>query len=187
MNLVPSIILVLSVGVSVSLPSLVLADRVYRWVDEEGIVYFSDQPIKGGEQVEIPEIQSYTAFTPTLPPPSVTPEQQEEWHGYDRVQILKPEKESTVRNAKGLVSIEIDILPPLQPEDQIRFLLDGQPVKGLSKATAIFLEDVPRGEHQVQVAIVDKNGDTILTSEPVVFYMQRPIALSSVPKPLPQK
>ena len=35
--------------------------EVFRWVDEDGVVHFSDRPHEGAETVELPKAQTFPA------------------------------------------------------------------------------------------------------------------------------
>src|ERR1700756_4027834 len=48
--------------------ALAIAATVYKWVDENGVVHFSDQPHENAEKVQLKAPQTYTApKTPAAP------------------------------------------------------------------------------------------------------------------------
>jgi len=48
---------------------LALAATVYKWVDENGVTHYSDQPHPGAQKVTVAAPQTYSA----PPPPAVAP------------------------------------------------------------------------------------------------------------------
>ncbi len=38
--------------------------QIYKWVDDQGVIHFSDHPHQGSQTVTLPEVQSYSAPTP---------------------------------------------------------------------------------------------------------------------------
>ena len=47
--------------------SLALADGAYRWVDENGVVHYSDVPVEGAELVNLSEYSRETGARIALP------------------------------------------------------------------------------------------------------------------------
>lgn len=37
------------------------ATTIYKWVDDQGVTHFSDQPFPGAQKVHVDEAQSYTS------------------------------------------------------------------------------------------------------------------------------
>jgi len=147
--------------------------EVYRLVDKNGNVIFSDQPHPDAEKIEIDTLPSYT---PVAIPETLSEEQQEgdEVPRY-KVTILTPANDETVRNNAGLVNINAKVTPPLDQDrnDQLTIKLDGQTLGEPSTSPNFTLSEVERGTHTVQVVVVDKDKKTIKSSKTITFHLQR--------------
>lgn len=147
--------------------------EVYRWVDANGNVIFSDQPHPDAEKIKIETLPSYT---PVAIPESVNEELEgeQEIPRY-KVAILTPANDETVRNNAGLVNINAKVTPPLDQDrnDQLTIKLDGQTLGEPSTSPNFTLSEVERGTHTVQVLVVDKDKKTIKSSKKITFHLQR--------------
>lgn len=159
--------------------SSALAATVYRHVDENGNVTFSDEPIKGGDTVDIKPVT-----TVTLPKPQVVErtdklreEVQREGAVYDRVAITSPEDGQAFQSGSGDVRFEVSSTPGLQKGHKYEVTIDGQPV-GQSTSGSIVANNVYRGTHQANVSIVDANGVQVKTGTPISFTVHRPSVLN---------
>jgi uncharacterized protein DUF4124 len=147
--------------------------EVYRLVDKNGNVIFSDQPHPDAEKIEIETLPSYT---PVAIPESVS-EQQEGEQEVPRykVTILTPSNDETIRNNSGLVNITAKVTPPLDQDrnDQLTIKLDGQTLGEPSTSPNFTLSEVERGTHTVQIVVVDKDKKFIKSSNKISFHLQR--------------
>ena len=48
------------------------AATVYKWVDDNGVVHFSDQPNPKAQKIEVAGAQTYAAPAPAAPAPAAT-------------------------------------------------------------------------------------------------------------------
>jgi hypothetical protein len=93
-----------------------------------------------------------------------------------QVAISTPASGETVHDNQGNVRVTLAIqagaVPPV-----IRPLLDGKPHGADQRTSTFILENVDRGEHVLQVQLIDANGDVIAKSQSVTFYLWRASAL----------
>jgi hypothetical protein len=148
--------------------------EAYRWVDEDGVVHYSDRPREGAEIIELPAPN--VAATRRVPAPSVAKVQEEEpddepQTGYTSIEIVSPDAEETLWNIEGVLNVSVTLQPGLQPGHQVRAYFDGQmqPVSG----TSFQLQEVWRGVHNIQVEVVDATGKVMIRSQPNRFYVQQ--------------
>jgi len=159
---------------------------VYKWVDEQGNVIYSDQPRPGAEQLKVPPVPTYSA--PPLPPRSSgAGAPKAEAPAYTHVSIVQPSHDSTVRNNAGVVVISALLEPPLRTDlgHKIVLSMDGTPIGEPGPSTAIQLSNVDRGTHTLQVSVVDDAGKVLVTSDPSTFHMRRVSILHPKPAPPP--
>jgi len=151
--------------------------QAYRWVDEDGVVHYSDVPMEGAEQIQLPQDQrrrpSYapqqSAARTQAPaenaaePPAV--------FKYESIEIVAPAPEETLWNIEGVLNVALRVTPALRPEDQVRVYFDGE--ARLVRGTSFQLQEVWRGVHNIQAEIVDPTGKLMARSLPNRFYVQQ--------------
>jgi hypothetical protein len=156
-----------------------VAGEMWRWVDANGVVHFSDRPHPGAERVELGSAQSYTA--PAIPPPRrEQPEQEGEPASlYSRLSIVSPSEGETLWNIGGELNVQIALEPLLASGHQLRIFLDGSQVEGVPQgATQFTIGEVFRGERTLRASIVDAQGRELVSSETVTFFVQQTSVLN---------
>jgi hypothetical protein len=147
--------------------------EAYRWVDEDGVVHYSDRPREGAEAVQLPSPNVATLPVPKRPAGSGDEQQQpdEPAAGYTSIEIVSPQAEETLWNIEGVLNVSVALEPGLRPGHQVRAYFDGemQPVSG----TNFQIQEVWRGVHNIQVEVVDATGKVMIRSQPSRFYVQQ--------------
>ena len=149
--------------------------QVYRWVDEDGVVHYSDTPHPGAEELHLPE-------TPTASPGSTFETVQRTRGGrdeagqsqpfdYESLRVVSPAAEETLWNIEGQLTVRLDLQPSLRSGDQVRVYFDGRaiPTNGLQ----VELDEVWRGTHNLQAEVVNQQGELLIRSEPIRFYVHQ--------------
>jgi hypothetical protein len=154
------------------------ADKIYKWTDEHGNVIYSDQPRPGAEELDISTEPA--GITPL--PADVRPAQKpsEAAKPYDSLLIAAPLGGAVLDDPEGRVSVSIVLAPSLRADQghAIRLLLDGRVLGTRYAGSEMTLENVERGEHTLQAAVVDASGTALITSGQVAFVQQRPSRLA---------
>jgi hypothetical protein len=148
---------------------------VYKWVDENGVVHYSDQPHPNAQKLQVEDVQSYK---PTqLPfsngiPPATAPAAADT--GYKGCTIQQPAQDQTLENTdKVTVAVQTD--PPTHPGDQIFATLDGEPVnKGAATGNSFSISSLDRGEHTLAAQVRDSTGQVLCQTPSVTFYVHQP-------------
>ncbi len=148
--------------------------EVYRSVDAQGNVTFTNQPAQGAEPVKLRPLSVYDA--PDLK--STKDENLDDASDaslYKSVAIISPQADDTLRDNPGNVTVMAASEPALESRagHKFQFFLDGKPFGKPQDAATKILTDVDRGEHQVQVAVVDVNGKQLIQSETTRFFLHR--------------
>lgn len=157
--------------------------QAYRWVDEEGIVHYSDTPVEGAERIELPsdnarrgrsqvprstaratQAQSGTQDDAEQTQPAVP-------FRYETLIIAAPAAEQTLWNIEGVLSVSLDLRPELRPGHQVRVYFDGNP--RMVTSTNFQIEEVYRGAHNLQAEVLDETGRLMIRSLPNRFYVQQ--------------
>jgi len=172
------------------------ATELWRWVDDNGIVHYSDRPAPGAEKVIIQGAQTFSvpAAGESAASPAEEREDGEE-ATYRRFAITQPAREETFWNIEGRLDVSIDVAPAIRGRHALKVYLDGQPVDGVPPAAPSFIMgNVFRGEHTLRASIVDEQGRELVSSQPVRFFVRQTSQLNpnnpagrppSVPRPTP--
>lgn len=149
---------------------------VYRWVDADGQVHFSDQPVTGAKKITLRESTIYSA--PVLPE-TVTDTAvgggggEQKPFAYETLSVVNPEADQPIRSNEGQVNISIELQPGLQPGHKIRVYLDGTQAAEDLATTQISLQEVDRGTHSLEVGVIDESGKELKRSGAVSFHLLR--------------
>jgi hypothetical protein len=149
--------------------------QAYRWVDEDGVVHYSDRPHEGAEQIVLPKPNTITV--PRRPAPARQTDARTEEPSaaeafrYTSFEIASPQSEETLWNIEGVLNVSLDVAPGLQAGHQVRVYFDGEPqtVNG----TSFQIQEVWRGEHNLQAEVLDETGAMLIRTPAIRFYVQQ--------------
>ena len=160
--------------------------QIYSYIDAEGNRVFTDRPSTGNSAaLELKPTNSMPSAPDTLLTRKVRPEPEETAANiYQTLSISTPTADSTVHNGAGEVWVTLVSEPPLQAGDQYQALLDGQPFGAPSTSLSLLLSPVDRGTHQLQISIIDAQGNSLLQSSSLAFHMRR-VSLSDKRRVMP--
>ena len=159
------------------------AAQAYRWVDEDGVVHFSDVPVEGAELIQLPDDRnrsrtrtqsSLESLAVTLPTTNATDEPQvapQPAFRYETLEVVAPAPEETLWNIEGVLNVALRVTPSVRAEDQVRVYFDGE--ERTVSGTNFQIEEVYRGVHNIQAEIVDSTGHLMIRSLPNRFYVQQ--------------
>lgn len=165
----------ISIVLLVLLATGVAANEIWRWVDENGVVQYSDRPRPGAERIDLRPVQSYEApATPAPVSPQSSAEETEPDNPYRRLSVLSPAAGETIWNIGGQLNVELAVDPAIRGAHALRVYLDGEQVEGVPPAQTQFtIGNVFRGERKLRASIVDEQGRELVSSGTVVFYVQQ--------------
>jgi hypothetical protein len=158
---------------------------VYRWVDGDGQVHFSDRPVQGAERitltVSLPASNPARNGSPNIsteargdePPAAIT--------GYQSLTITRPTQEQVLWNIEGQLDVAAEVQPALQPGHALRFHLDGRMMLAEAGASQARFSEVFRGEHTLRVDAVDASGRALISSPTSRFFVRQ----TAIPRPVP--
>lgn len=143
---------------------------IYRSVDKDGNVVFSDQPSEGAKKIEVQDAQ-----TIKLPPagkfkyqPPATPPAPR----YTGVAVVQPADDQPVRQNDGNITVQVSVTPALKSGDVVSLLMDGKEVAS-GPATSFTLKNVDRGSHTLQARVQGSDGKVWSSSTSVTFHLLR--------------
>ena len=153
---------------------------IYKWVDENGVVHYSDQPHPNAQKLEVEGVQTYSSKSAAARPPAST-ESETPAQGapsYRGCAIAQPLDQQNLQNAES-VFIRVQTDPVVRRGDQIFISMDGQALNGgLATGMSYNVSPIDRGAHTVQAQVKDREGQTLCQTPPVTFYVHQPSLLS---------
>ena len=166
-----------------------VAKEMWRWVDQRGVVHYSDRPQPGAERVELDPAQTYTAPRVEAVPadPETAPESGTQDTGsYSQLSIVSPEEGEMLWNIRGELNVRLRMEPGLREGHRLQVYLDEQRVADVPQSTQFTLDEVYRGEHRLRASIEDERGRELVSSGTVVFYVQQ-ASLQNPNRPSPPR
>lgn len=152
------------------------AAEVYKHVDKNGNVTFSDEPQSGSEEVKVRPVTTITL--PKMRDVQAQ-QQQSEQSGqdnpdpYNRVTFTAPEDNSAFHSGNGDIEFQVSSSPGLRRGHRFEVDLDGQPV-GQNPGGTFTVRNMDRGTHTASVFVVDNQGQRVQSGESVTFTVHRP-------------
>jgi hypothetical protein len=158
--------------------SVVLAATVYKWVDENGVVHYSDQPHTNAEKVHVQAAQTYPAGQYDAPaaaqsgqPAAPAAASQAAYQG---CAIGQPSDGSEFANL-DVLNILVRTDPVLRAGDQIFIMMDGALLNGgAATGTQYSQSPVERGDHTLQAVVRDSQGQLLCQTPSVGFSIHQP-------------
>ena len=169
-------VLVVSASFGLLLNATAVKAEVYKKVNPDGSVEFTDVP-KSSDETPVP-LSPMTTFKPTTAPPiSSSPKSTKpSISKYTSVSITSPANEETIRDNAGNLTVTASLTPNLQPGHKM-ILLDNGTNQGESTSGSFKLSNVDRGSHVLTIQVQDATGKVLISSEPVTVFLHRQSAI----------
>jgi hypothetical protein len=169
-----TIFTLLSLGCSLALATTV----VYKWVDENGVIHYSDQPHPNAQKLQVEGVQTYPASASAVRPPESPESNTAPANAYQGCVIAQPLDQQNLPNAQS-VSIRVQSDPAPRPGDRIFMTMDGQGLNG-GQATGMSFNVTPieRGAHSVSAQIRGSDETVLCQTPTVTFFVQQPSLLN---------
>lgn len=147
---------------------------VYKWVDDQGVVHYTDKPPTDGAQpAKLPPLQTYKEGTTPNLRKFEKPGAPATTQGAAQIDIVTPAHDETFR--ERTVPIAVMVTPQLKAGQKLIYLLDGVPASAPTTQTSYALTEVDRGTHTVSVTVVDEAGNQYGSSPSVTVHVKPPI------------
>ena len=172
-----------------------LTAQVYKTVDEQGNVTYTDKPPKDGSApIKLRPISIIEAPTYEKPEKKTEDEAGAEdgkemslkylRRNYKDFSIVAPQQEETIWQPENVITVAWNVRYQLQPGMQVTVLIDGQE-QATTSEQIIPVTGLERGEHQVTAELKDASNRSIATAGPVTFFVRR-AGVSNRPRPTPR-
>jgi hypothetical protein len=147
------------------------AQQVYLGMDKNGVPLYSDKPVPGAQKIELKvALQSLSPQQATTIQPLAPLEQNQTDY---QLSIQSPADQESLLSNQGEVLVEVAVKPELVDQHQLRLVFNQSQQSPLQKGTNFRLLGVERGEHQVQIQVIDQNGKLIAESPVTTFYLRK--------------
>lgn len=160
----------------------VQAAVIYKWVDADGVVHYSDQSSPGAEKIVTAgpaTPAASTARSASTPSASLQQAAQPAQGGlhYTEFSITSPSPEQTFFG-DDVVAVHLNLNPTLRPNQAITWHLNGKQLDFPPDAVSFALPRLDRGTYALAATITDQQTSESQTSNSVTFFVRQPSALS---------
>lgn len=154
---------------------------VYRSVDEEGNVVFTDQKKPGSEKIKVePPTVVKPLSKPSQPATSSpvvdTAAKPAKFPGYTSIKIVQPPNDTVVRDNAGAIAVQFESEPPYSKESGhvVIVELDGKEYGQRFQSSTFALENIDRGTHVLRISLSDeKTNKLLISSDKVTIHLKR--------------
>ncbi len=161
-----------------SLAPISLAQTVYTWTDENGVIHFSDTPL----HESVKEIQLPDHELPAPPPQFDVPEAVEpikpdvekkpELTKPLELVILSPKHDQALRSNAGMMTIQGEVNRKLNIDEQLQLVMDGTKYGAPTHKAFWELRNIDRGTHTFIIHAY-KDGKVIASSSSITVHLLR--------------
>ena len=168
----------------ISLLPLSLNAAMYKWLDENGEVVYSDEPPHEGAEEIIPPNITTTPAIKYIPTPKPVSEQKAVIV-YTDLRITSPASDEHIRDNEGNIAVSIAITPALHTGEghYLSLKVNGQTVVPKLTSLATTISNADRGENVISVTVHDKTGNPLKSSDSITVHLHRQSILHNQPKP----
>lgn len=147
------------------------AAGTYKWVDKDGNVHYSDTPVKGAEEVDLPEPMVFDApEVAPLPPPDAEAAEEKPFN-YKTFAFISPKQDQVFWNTAGAIPVQLDLEPGLQSGHEVQLYFRGERIDMNGLGTT--LTEVYRGAWTIRAVVVGRDGKEIVAAGPVTFHVKQ--------------
>jgi len=165
--------LLLLAGLTLSL--VAASQEIYRWVDKNGVVHYSDQPgSANAELINVIEPNAYEAQDAAAAAASGgrEPEDEPGESDYGALTIVSPEQDQVFFGADAVVSASAELEGTLRPDHSVVFFLNGE--RHAAEGLDAQFPGLPRGSYFLRASVLDQNGRAVITSPQTAFHVRQP-------------
>ena len=171
------------------LPLAAAPQEIYRWVDKDGIVHYSDQP--GSPDAQLVTVVAPNAYESSGDADSASSSYQpptdegEDSPLYGSIQIAQPSPDQVFFGSNATVNVVTQLDGELQPDHTILMYVDGN--LRYTDSGTLTLSGLPRGSHFVRAAVFDNMTKQVVISSPQVTFHVRQASTQNPQTPVPAR
>ena len=167
------------------------AVTIYKKVNEDGVVIFSDEPDDDATPVDVsPSTENSVEIrhVPRGRGASARKKKKTPSFAYESFTINTPTGDEVIRSNNGSISVSVSAQPFLFPGHRVVYYMDGTPVASdttespetgtdnpnhPSGNASTELQGISNGQHTLTAAITDPEGQELIRTKPVTFNLLR--------------
>lgn len=156
---------------------------LYKGLDEEGNVIYSDKPFDNSEQFTPPPLTIVDApKVPVKEEPAVEEEKPAETK-YTTLSIAAPKDGQTIWNEPDLM-VALKLSPALSTAEghTAWLLMDGKPLVKKSQSLLMQIGRSDRGTHTLQAQVRNKKGKILKSSKAITVYIKNTVVPRNQPR-----
>lgn len=147
------------------------AFTVYKKVNKDGTITYSDKPFPGSVKAKLPPINTQDPQRiqpPNLPEVVNTPPKQ-----IISIDILSPTNGDSVRSNEGKLTIMVQKQQPAGKKYLTQLIINGEDYKKPIKGTVFKVKNLDRGIIKLKAKLLTRSGKILATSSETVVYMHK--------------
>ena len=148
--------------------------KIYHWVDAHGQTHYADRAAPGTEEIQVSPNNVVT--TDNIQPATLHSAQREAVKSSVieyQATIISPAHDSPLRSNDGTIKIAVKIIPEKQNTQKLQLFLDGKPFGSPQISSTIRVLNIDRGTHQIQVQLLDAQGNVVALTQVITVHLQR--------------
>lgn len=168
------------IGIVIGVLGLSLAAQaeIYRMVDANGNVTFTDSPSKNAQRVQLPPL----SIVPSLSPEDIARANGKEKEAPAarpvsyKLSFISPEANQTFQKPADTIEVAVAVEPELTAGDRLILSSNGNSL-GEGQSSALATEALDRGAHTITARVVASTGK-VLGEQSVTVFVQQPTKLN---------
>ncbi len=155
----------------------VQAAVVYRWVDADGVVHYSDQASPGAERIVTSSPNMSNSGPRAATPTQATRNATSGGLNYAEFKITSPQSEQAFFGNDS-IGVHLNLSPALKGGQAIVWHLNGRQLDSPADALSFVLPQLDRGTYSLIATITDQQTGESQSSNSVTFFVRQPSSLS---------
>jgi Domain of unknown function (DUF4124) len=151
---------------------------IYKWVDADGVVHYSDQAEPGAEKIYTAAPVNNAAAGPRPAAAQSPKKPPSAGMNYSQFAITSPVRDQTYYGDET-IGVNLSLAPALKPDQVITWHLNGKQLSDQpSNAVSFSLPHLDRGTYAIAATITDQESGESLSTDSISFFVRQPSALS---------
>lgn len=154
-----------------SLNSAALADQIFKVINSDGSVSYSDQPPTEGasEEVALPDIFIFPPVA--VPSPASTSNNSSAEAQAKEIRIHTPLDEAVLHGSDNRLSIRVSVTPTIAEDESLQLIHNGNPYGPEQSSAQWNLARLNPGTQKFSVQLVDTSGRVLSQSTTITVYV----------------
>ncbi|WP_251358924.1 DUF4124 domain-containing protein [Kangiella sp. TOML190] len=149
-------------------------DKVmYKKVDKNGRIIFTDKPIAGSKKVTVDTSKNLMSIPKIKPKTKEQVAESNTEAPYEVLAIEQPANDDRVKMQNGSLYVIVAMTPNLSANHSIRLILNGEMVGDDQKVPYFTLTELKKGKHQLIAEVFDDETKALVQSSPSIDFQLR--------------